>query len=96
MHVVTRSYSGKGAKELVDVLEKNKADVEKLIKSIRGFVGYSLVRTADGGFSVSVFQDKAGADESVKVARDWIGKNASNTGVGVPTVSEGTVIIHAK
>ena len=70
MHVVTRSYSGKGAKELVDVLEKNKADVEKLIRSIKGFVSYSLVRTADGGFSVSVFQDKAGADESVKVARD--------------------------
>ena len=45
---------------------------------------------------MSVFQDKAGADESVKVARDWIGKNASNTGVGAPTVSEGTVIIHAK
>ena len=96
MHVVTRSYSGKGAKELVDVLEKNKADVEKLIRSIKGFVSYSLVRTADGGFSVSVFQDKAGADESVKVARDWIEKNASNTGVGAPTVSEGTVIIHAK
>ena len=71
MHVVTRSYSGKGAKELVDVLEKNKADVEKLIRSIKGFVSYSLVRTADGGLSVSVFQDKAGADESVKVARDW-------------------------
>jgi hypothetical protein len=66
MHVVTRSYWGKGAKELVDVLEKNKADVEKLIRSISGFVGYSLARTADGGFSVSVFQDKAGADESVK------------------------------
>ena len=95
MHVVTRSYSGKGAKELVDVLEKNKADVEKLIRSISGFVGYWSC-TADGGFSVSVFQDKAGADESVKVARDWIGKNASNTGVGAPTVSEGTVIIHAK
>ena len=96
MHVVTRSYSGKGAKELVDVLEKNKADVEKLIRSIEGFVSYSLVRTADGGLSVSVFQDKAGADESVKVARDRIGKNAINTGVGAPTVSEGTVIIHAK
>jgi hypothetical protein len=36
MHAVTRSYSGKGAKELIDVLEKNKTDIEKLIKSIRG------------------------------------------------------------
>jgi hypothetical protein len=90
MHAVTRSYSGKGAKELIDVLEKNKADIEKLIKSITGFVSYSLVRTPEGGFSVSVFQDKAGVEESVRVARDWIGKNASNTGAAAPTVSEGT------
>ena len=96
MHAVTRSYSGKGAKELIDVLERNKADIEKLIKSIRGFVSYSLVRTPEGGFSVSVFHDKAGGEESVRVARDWIGKNASNAGAAAPTVSEGTVILQLK
>jgi hypothetical protein len=96
MHAVIRSYSGKGAKELAGVLEKNKADVEKLIRAIKGFVSYSLVRTHDGVFSVSVFQDKAGADESVRVARDWIKKNASDTGAAAPTVSEGTVILHLK
>ena len=96
MHAVIRSYSGKGAKELASVLEKNKAEVEKLIRAIKGFVSYSLVRTQDGAFSVSVFQDKAGTDESVRVARDWISKNAGNTGVGAPTVSEGTLILHAK
>ena len=31
MHAVVRNYSGKGAKELFDVLEKNKAEVERLI-----------------------------------------------------------------
>jgi hypothetical protein len=96
MHAVIRNYSGKGAKELFDVLEKNKAEIEKLIRAIKGFVGYSLVRTHDGGFSMSVFQDKAGADESVRVARDWVSKNAANTGAAAPTVSEGGVIIHLK
>ena len=96
MHAVIRTYSGKGAKELFDVLEKSKADVEKLIRAVKGFVSYSLVRTAGGGFSVSVYQDKAGTDESMKVARDWIAKNASNTGVAAPTVSEGTVILQLK
>jgi len=95
MHAVVRSYSGKGSKELTGLLEKNKAEIEKLlIRAIKGFVSYSLVRTQDGAFSVSVFQDKAGADESVRVARDWIGKNASATGVQAPTVSEGAVILH--
>jgi hypothetical protein len=96
MHAVMRSYSGKGAKELLGVIEKNKADVEKVIRSIKGFVSYSLVRTSDGGFTVSVFQDKAGTDESIRAARDWIKKNASNTGAAAPTVSEGTVILHLK
>lgn len=96
MHVVTRTYTGRGAKELFDVLEKRKSDVEKLIRSIDGFVNYSLVRTSDGGFSVSVFRDKSGADESIKQAKDWISKNAGNTGASAPAVLEGRAILHLK
>ena len=96
MHTVVRAYSGKGAKELFDVLEKHKADVEKLLRSVKGFVGYTLARSGDGGFSVTVCNDKAGVDESVKVARDWVAKNAGRTGVAAPKVSEGAVIMHMK
>lgn len=96
MHVVTRTYTGKGARELFDALEKRKSDVEKLIRSVDGFVSYSLVRTSDGGFSVSVFQDKTGADESIRVAREWISKNAGNTGASPPAVHEGPAILHLK
>jgi hypothetical protein len=74
VHAVVRSYSGKGAKEVFDIIEKNKAEVERLIRGIKGFVSYSMARTADGGFSVSVFHDKAGTDESIRVAREWIAK----------------------
>ena len=69
MHAVVRTYSGKGAKELLDVLEKNKGEVEGLIRAVKGFVSFSLVRTSEGGFSVSVFNDKASTDESIRVAR---------------------------
>ena len=96
MHGVVRTYSGKGAKELMDVLERNNAEVERLIRAVQGFVSFSLVRTASGGFSVSVFQDKAGTDESVRVAREWIAKNAANLGATPPAISEGTVILQVK
>jgi hypothetical protein len=86
MHAVIRNYSGKGAKELFDVIEKNKAEVEKVIRPVKGFVSYSIARTADGGFSVTVCQDKAGTEESTRAARDWIAKNAGNTGAAAPTV----------
>jgi hypothetical protein len=93
MYAVVRTYSGKGAKELFDVLEKNKDEVERLIRAVKGFVNFSLVQTSEGGFSVSVFTDKTGTEESVRVARDWIAKNAANTGVSPPNISEGTVIL---
>ena len=96
MHVVIRTYSGKGAKELFDVLEKRKADVESLMRSVKGFVSYTLARSGDGGVSVTVCQDKAGVDESVQKAKDWVAKNAGNTGAGAPRVSDGAVIIHLK
>jgi len=94
MHTVVRTYSGKGAKELFDTLEKHKADVEKLMRSVKGFVGYTLARSGDGGFSVTVCKDRAGVDESVQKAKDWTAKNAASTGVAAPKVSEGPVIAH--
>jgi len=96
MHAVVRAYSGKGAKELFDVLEKRKADVEDVMRSVNGFVSYTLARSANGGYSVTVCQDKTGADESVQKAKDWVAKNAGDTGVGAPNVSDGTVLMHLK
>jgi hypothetical protein len=95
MHAATRTYSGKGAVELIDFIEKNKAEVERLIRSIDGFASFTLVRTGSGGFTVSVFQDKTGTDESIRVAREWISQNAGQIGVAPPTVVEGTVILQS-
>jgi hypothetical protein len=42
MHAATRTYSGKVAVEIIDIIEKNKAEVERLIRSIDGIAGSSL------------------------------------------------------
>lgn len=96
MQTVIRRFSGKGAKELFDVLEKRTGEVEELMRSIKGFVSYTLARSGDGGFSVTVCQDKTGTDESVQRAKEWIAKNAGSTGVGAPEVTEGSVLLHLK
>ena len=96
MHAVVRTYSGKGAKELFDVLEKRKSEIDSLMRPIKGFVSYTLARSGDGGFSVTICQDKAGTDASIQAAREWIAKNAGNTGAGAPKVSEGPVLAHLK
>ncbi|HET7717923.1 MAG TPA: hypothetical protein VFK86_20030 [Bauldia sp.] len=93
MEAVIRTYSGKGAKELFDVLEKNKKDVETLMRSVSGFSEYSLIRTGDGGVSLTVCRDKTGIEESAQKAKDWIVKNAAEVGAAAPRVSEGSVIL---
>jgi hypothetical protein len=94
MHAVIRTYAGSGASALFDLLEKRRSDVEDMMRSIDGFVAYDLVRTADGGTSFTVCQDKAGVDESVRRARQWIAANASDIHANDPIVSEGPVIAH--
>lgn len=93
MHTVIRSYTGSGAKSLFDLLDDRKSEVEDLIRAVSGFVSYSLFRTADGGVSVTTCQDKAGTDESLELARNWIQENASQLDVHPPTVTEGPNIL---
>jgi hypothetical protein len=93
MHAVIRNYSGAGARQLFDLLQERKADVEAEIRKVAGLVSYTLMRSGDGGISVTVCQDKAGADESVRVARDWVQKNAQGIGANPPAVAEGSVIL---
>jgi len=94
MYAVVRSYAGTGAKELFDLLEERKNDVESLIRSVNGFVSYSLIRTNDGGITVTVCNDKSGTDESIERAREWVQDNASDLGVAPPSISEGQVALH--
>lgn len=88
-----RSYSGQGAKQLFDFLEEKKAEVEKVIRGVPGLRSHTLMRTADGGVSVTVCDDEAGADASVEIGGAWIKANAGNTGAAPPKVAEGTAIL---
>ncbi|MBJ7258852.1 MAG: hypothetical protein JHD33_04860 [Chthoniobacterales bacterium] len=96
MQLVIRKYSGKGAKELFDACEKQAADLESTMRSVKGFVSYTLARSGDGGYAVTICQDQAGLDESVQKAKDWIAKNAANADAASPEVSIGNVIVHSK
>jgi hypothetical protein len=96
MQTVIRKYSGKGAAELVNLLEQHAADVKNLIGSVRGLTSYTLIRTNVGGFSVTICEDQAGIDESTQKAKDWIAKNAAHLGIAAPEMSHGKVVIQIK
>jgi hypothetical protein len=92
MYAVVRTYTG--ANKLFDVLEQRKSDIEAVIRSeVPGLTSYTLLRSADGGVAVTVCQTQAGAEKSLNVAREWIQKNAAETGASPPAVIQGSVII---
>ena len=97
MDVVVRTYTGKGSKELLSLLDKHKTDVEKLMRTVKGFESYTLARSTEGegGLSMTVCQDKAGTEESARVAKEWLAKNATNIQMDAPKTSAGSIIIHA-
>lgn len=96
MYAVVRTYTGANAKKLADLLAEHRSEVEGLLRGVSGLVSYTATRTADGATTITVCQSKAGAEESMKVARDWIAKRGSSLGVGAPAIGEGEVIMHLK
>ena len=92
MYAVVRRYSDQGAKGLFDTLEQRTADVEQVMRGVPGFVAYSLIRTGEGGLSLTICQDKTGTDESIRRAAEWVRANVPTT-VAPPEVSEGNVLL---
>jgi hypothetical protein len=43
MYAVVRTYSGSGAKELFDLLERRKTEVEAVIRTVPGLVSSDLL-----------------------------------------------------
>ena len=93
MYTVVRSYSGQGAPELFDQLEQRNDDVKDLIGGVPGFVSYTAFRSAEGGLTGTVCQDKTGADESSRRAAEWVKENLSAT-ANPPVISEGGTVVH--
>lgn len=66
-----------------------------LIKKAKGFVRYYWLDTGKGeGVSVSVFEDKAGADESIKLAADYVKNHLAKLVTQKPEIIEGPVKAH--
>ena len=92
MYATIRHYSG--SSELADALIENENDVRQLLTGIGGFRAYYLVRAgADATASVSVFDDAAGAQESTRVAAEWLRENLPGLAIGAPEVTAGDVVL---
>ena len=92
MHTVVRHY--KGSSKLMDELATREDEIRELITTVDGFIAYYLIRTDDGGASISVFRDGAGTAESTKRAAAYIKENLDGIAAGPPEIIEGESFIN--
>ena len=65
------------------------------LEEVAGFVAYYWIDAGDGVMaSLSVFEDKAGADASVAFAHKWVAENGPHLFPNPPRVTEGNVVAH--
>ena len=90
MYISIRQYKTNQAKEFTKRVNESWVP---LISKVSGFIAYYAVETADGWASVSIFKDKAGAEESNRMAPEWIKQHAAGLVVG-PEITAGEAVIH--
>ena len=70
-------------------------DFLPLIKDVSGFQAYYALDAGGGRIAtVSVFEDRAGAEESSRVAADWVRQNMASLFPNPPEVLQGEVVAH--
>jgi hypothetical protein len=90
MYVTVRRY--KNAAALADAISAKSSEVKDVISAIPGFVNYYGSRDGDVFTSVSIFNDKAGCDESTRRAAEWVRENVKSM-PDKPEVSGGEVFL---
>jgi hypothetical protein len=66
-----------------------------LVRKAKGFVRYYWLDAGNGeGASFGVFQDKAGADESVAIAAGFVREHLSKYVRQKPEIIEGPIVAH--
>ncbi|MFB7864307.1 hypothetical protein [Streptomyces sp. NPDC056069] len=91
MYAVIRRYEG-----VTDAAEAGRLVDEgfvPLLRKVPGFVAYYWVDAGDGVMlSTSVFEDQAGAEESVRQAADFVRDNLASLLPNRPQVTAGKVV----
>ena len=91
MYAAVRRYEG-----ITDDVEAGRLVGESFIpqlEHVAGFIAYYWIDAGDGVMaSLSVFEDKAGADASVELAHAWVVENAAALIPNPPQVTEGLVV----
>jgi quinol monooxygenase YgiN len=92
MFAVIRHYHF-DPKDGAEIDRRIREEFVPIVKNAKGFVRYYWLDTGEGA-SLSVFKDKAGADESVRLAADYVKEHLSKLLTQKPEIIEGPIKAH--
>src|ERR671939_757588 len=94
MHVVIRRYQTDPG-SVGEVMRHVNEGFIPIIKDAEGFLAYYALNAGAGEIAtVGVFEDQAGAEESIRMAADWVRQNLAALLPNPPEITAGEVEAH--
>jgi len=94
MYGVVRIYKMKSAGDIAKVAEIVRTGFLPIVSNAPGYVAYTLAVAAGGELvTVGFFKDRASAEESTRLAADWVRDNLAWSVEGPPKIATGEVRI---
>ena len=91
--VIRRYNTHEGSAEKIE--QRVREGFVPLVSKLPGFVSYDLVRSTEGSLvSTSVFESRQSAEDSNRLASDWVHENLASLIRTAPVILSGEVIVH--
>jgi hypothetical protein len=95
MHATFRRYEGVDRNRTDELTKKVNESLMPRLSNLPGFGGYYLIEGEGVMSSISIFETPAQADESSRIASDWVREEQLESVLpNAPKLTSGTVIAH--
>jgi hypothetical protein len=93
MYASIRQYNGRN---VVEFSRRVQEGFVPIVRQVPGFLAWYLVDGGGGSlFTITLCEDRAGAEASVSAAADWVPDNVGDLVEGSPAVINGEVRVQA-
>jgi hypothetical protein len=92
MYASVRRYKGVDPRAF-DEATRNRQSLEATMRKAPGFRAWYLIRTSDGLVTVTLCDEQAGAEESVRLAGSWLRDTIPGMVPNPPEVANGEVVL---
>jgi len=96
IHATIRRYEGIDQTRIDELVKKAENSLLPRLSELPGFNGYYLIEAGDGVISsVGLFDTAEHAEESTRVASDWVRQEKLETALPhPPKITSGKVVVH--